>query len=511
MDDNRIRSIVIVGGGTAGWMAAAAMANKFIANRHTKITVVESDTIGTVGVGEATVPQFREFLKRLKIDELDFIKRTKATFKLAVGFEGWAGEGSLFFHPFAEHGVPILGTPFQHHWVKLRKDGRADEIDRYCLASEMARAGKFAMPRPADKPATLLFNYAFHFDASACASYLKSWSQTAGVKRVEGIVQNVRQHAESGDVEAVELEGGRVVAGDLFIDCSGFRGLLIEETLKTGYDDWRQWLPCDRALAVQTELVEEPTSYTRSIAARAGWQWRIPLQHRAGNGYVYCSDFISDDEAASQLRSDVRGPLLGEPRALSFTTGMRRKIWNKNVYALGLASGFMEPLESTSIYLIQKGISALLNNFPTRRSNVALQEEVNLRNRQPQEHVRDFLILHYYLNKRVGEPFWDQCRAMEIPDSLASVITLFKATGRVHQEHTDFFRWSSWLAMFAGFGVVPDYYHPSVDDIDTDTLAKELEGFAAGVASTVASAPKHQDFLVRNGVTEAGNTAALAS
>ena len=511
MDDNRIRSIVIVGGGTAGWMAAAALANKFIANRHTKIIVVESDSIGTVGVGEATVPQFREFLKRLKIDELDFIKRTKATFKLAVGFEGWAGEGSLFFHPFAEHGVPILGTPFQHHWVKLRAAGRADVIDRYCLASEMARAGKFATPRPADKSATLLFNYAFHFDASACAAYLKSWSQTAGVKRVEGIVQQVRRNAETGDVEAVELEGGRSIAGDLFIDCSGFRGLLIEETLQTGYEEWRKWLPCDRAVAVQSDLVEEPSSYTRSIAARAGWQWRIPLQHRAGNGYVYCSHFINDDQAAEQLRKDVKGVLLGEPRALKFTTGMRRKIWNRNVYALGLASGFMEPLESTSIYLIQKGISALLHNFPTRRRNVALQEEVNFRNRQHQEHIRDFLILHYYLNKRFGEPFWDHCRTMEIPDSLARAIDLFKATGRVHQEHTDFFRWSSWLAMFAGFEVVPDYYHPSVDDIPTETLVAELDGLANGIASAVANAPSHRQFLVRNGATEGEDLGASVS
>ncbi|HEU4691617.1 MAG TPA: tryptophan halogenase family protein, partial [Vicinamibacterales bacterium] len=289
MADNRLKSIVVVGGGTAGWMAAAALIDRFGANRHTRVTLVESPDIGTVGVGEATVPHIREFLKQLKINEVDFVKRTSGTFKLAIGFEGWAGEGSQFFHPFSEHGVPLLGTSFQHYWVKLRSMGWADDIDRYVLSSELARAGKFAVPKQGADKSFLFFNYALHFDATLGARYLRSWSVTAGVKHVEGRVLRSRLHPESGYIEALELDGGRELAGDLFIDCSGFQGLLIEQALETGYEDWTHWLPCDRAIAMPCESRSPPTSYTRSIASKAGWQWRIPLQHRVGNGYVFCS------------------------------------------------------------------------------------------------------------------------------------------------------------------------------------------------------------------------------
>jgi tryptophan 7-halogenase len=511
MSDNRLASIVIVGGGTAGWMAAAALINKFGGNRHTKITVVESDAIGTVGVGEATVPQIRDFLKQLKINEIDFVRRTNATFKLAIGFDGWAGDGTLFFHPFAEHGVPIMGTPFQHHWAKLRTTGEAEELDRYCVGSELARAGKFALPKPNDGGKSFLFNYALHFDASLAAAYLRSWAMTVGVKRVEGRITRAVQNGESGDVEALELEGERRVEGDFFIDCSGFRGLLIEETLQTGYDSWRHWLACDRALAAPCESKLAPMAYTRSLACDAGWQWRIPLQHRVGNGYVYCSDFISDERAADELIANLEGPALADPRLLTFETGMRRKMWNKNVYCLGLASGFLEPLESTSIYLVQWGLSALIANFPTRASNRALAEEVNRLSRQHWEHVRDFIILHYYLNKREGRPFWDECRAMSVPDSLSEVVGLFRETGRVRQEHRDFFRWPSWLALFAGFGVLPKYYHPAVDDLDEDVLASELANLAAGVREAVAGAPDHGAFIAKNCAAPISAKAAGAS
>ncbi len=498
MADNRLRSIVIVGGGTAGWMAAAALIERFAANRHTRITLVESPEIGTVGVGEATVPHMRDFLKRLKINEVDFVKRTSATFKLAIGFEGWAGEGTQFFHPFSEHGVPLLGTSFQHFWVKARQLGKAEPIDRYVLSSELARAGKFAVPKGGAGKGFMFFNYALHFDATLVARYLKSWSMTAGVKHLEGRVGNVRLNGETGNVVALELEGERVIAGDLFIDCSGFQGLLIEKALSTGYDDWTRWLPCDRAVAMPCESRLAPASYTRSIASKGGWQWRIPLQHRVGNGYVFCSRHLSEDEAMSTLKENVEGPALAEPRLLPFRTGIRRRIWNRNVFCLGLASGFLEPLESTSIYLVQRGLQYLLGSFPQAVPNLALQENVNQRNRAHWDHIRDFIVLHYKLNKREGEPFWDECRHMAVPDSLTETIELFRQTGRLRQEAIEFFRASSWLAMFAGFGILPRYYSPLVDDVPEADVITELQNMSAGIASAVAAAPTHEEFIRAN-------------
>jgi tryptophan halogenase len=510
MADHRIQSVVIVGGGTAGWMAAAALIERFSATRHTRVTLVESPQIGTVGVGEATVPHIRDFLKHLRINEVDFVKRTAGTFKLAIGFEGWAGEGSRFFHPFSEHGAPLLGTSFQHFWVKARQLDKAAAIDAYTLSSRLAQAGKFAVPRGGAGAGMMSFNYALHFDATLVARYLKSWSITAGVKHIEGRVLNTRLDADSGFIEALDLDGGRSVEGDLFIDCSGFQGLLIEKALATGYDDWTQWLPCDRAVAMPCESRVAPPAYTRSIASRAGWQWRIPLQHRVGNGYVYCSRHLSDDEAAATLRAQVEGPALAEPRLLPFRTGARRKIWNRNVFALGLASGFLEPLESTSIYLVQRGLQYLLGSFPRAEHNPALQDNVNARNRAHWEHIRDFIVLHYKLNQREGEPFWDECRRMPIPDSLAQTIELFRETGRFSRDAVEFFRASSWLSMFAGFGVMPRYYSPAVDEVPEAQLLRELENMAAGIVTAVAGAPTHQQFLAANCAMPMPGEAAVA-
>jgi tryptophan halogenase len=510
MTDNRIKSVVVVGGGTAGWMAAAALIARFSPQRHTTITLIDSPEIATVGVGEATVPHFRDFLKHLKINEADFVRRTAGTFKLAIGFEGWAGEGTRFFHPFSEHGMPLLGTSFQHYWVKARQLGAAEDIDRYVLSSELARAGKFAVPKPGAGPGFLFFNYALHFDATMVARYLRSWSITSGVRHVEGRVVDVRLDGASGDVTSLQLDGGRSIQGDLFIDCSGFQGLLIEKALQTGYDDWTHWLPCDRAVAMPCESRSPPASYTRSIASRAGWQWRIPLQHRVGNGYVFCSRYLSGDEAMSTLQASVEGPALAEPRLLPFRTGIRKKIWNRNVFCLGLASGFMEPLESTSIYLVQRGLQYLLGSFPQAVPNPALRENVNRRNRAHWEHIRDFIVLHYKLNRREGEPFWDECRHMSIPDSLTETITLFRETGRFGAEAIEFFRASSWLAMFAGLGVLPNYYSPAVDDIPEAELLRELENMAAGIAATTSGAPSHLDFIRANCASPA-STRSLSS
>ena len=498
MADNRIKSVVIVGGGTAGWMAAAALIDRFGPQRHTRITLVDSPEFGAVDPDEATLPHFRDFLQRLKINEVDFIQRTSATFKLAAGFEGWAGEGSRFFHPFSEHGVPLLGTSFQHWWVKGRQLGKAQPIDRYVLSSELARAGKFGVPTGDPASGCLFFNYALHFDAHLVARYLQSWSVLAGVKHVQGKVQSVELDGETGDVDCLRLDGDREVAGDLFIDCTGFKGLLIEEALETGYDDWTQWLPCDRAVAMPAANSGPPPSQTRSIASRAGWQWHIPLQHRAGNGHVFCSRYLSDDEAMATLSREVAGRALAEPRLLPLRTGVRRKIWNRNVFCLGAASGFLEPLESTGIYLVQRGLEFLSGSFPQSRSNPALQEHVNRTNREHWEHIRDFLVLHYKLNQREGEPFWDECRRMPIPDSLAESMSLFRTTGRFTQPANGFFLPSSWLSLYAGFGVLPDYYSPAVDDVPEEQLVAELDNMAAGISGVVARAVTHEQFLRAN-------------
>lgn len=497
MNDLRLKTIVIVGGGTSGWMAAASLARKFAGNRYSRIIVVDSSHIGTVGVGEATVPTIRAYLDSLKINEIDFISRCNATFKLAIGFEGWAGENSRFYHPFAEHGVPINGVPFHHLWTRLKKSGLAAPIDSYCLGSQLANRMRFALPLK-DKNGELLFNYAYHFDAALVAAYLKSWAVTHGVKHIDAHIKGVNQDAVTGDVTGLVLDDGREITADFFIDCSGFQGLLIENALKTGYDDWSRWLPCDRAVALPCESRLEPAPYTRSLACEAGWQWRIPLQHRVGNGYVYCSGAISDERALEQLVNKLEGPAIAEPKIIPFVTGMRRNIWTRNVFALGLASGFLEPLESTSLYMVQTSIQSLINNFPTRNDNPRLRDEVNRRNREHQEHLRDFIILHYALNKRYGEAFWDQCRAMALPDSLSEQIELFRHTGRIKAGASDFFRFSSWVSMFAGFGIVPEYYHPSADDFALESLADEFNSMNQGIEAAVSGALTHSAFLAKN-------------
>ena len=500
--DTRISSVVIVGGGTAGWMTAASLAARIGMSGHTRITLVESDQIGTIGVGEATVPALVDYLRKLEIDETDFITKTNATFKLAIGFQDWAGKESLFFHPFADIGVPIAKVPFQTLWTKMRQLGRAGSVDDYNLGSQLAMAGKFAVPVKNPTTGSSMFNYALHFDANLAARYLSSWARIKGVERIEGKVASVRQDPESGFVQALELEDGSEVQGDLFVDCTGFRGLLIEQLLKTGYEDWGHWLPCDRAVAMPCASSGPPPSYTRALAKKAGWQWRIPLQHRVGNGHVYSSDYVSDEEAVAMLEAELGGEALGDPLQLRFRTGVRKKFWNKNVYAIGLSAGFLEPLESTGIYLIQTGISLLLSNFPSKVHNQLLQDEVNAGQRHHWERIRDFIILHYWKNGRAGEPFWDACRAMEVPDELAYMTRLYAGTGRLKLEESDFFQSSSWHYLYTGFGIVPERYHPSADDFDEDALATELRNMAAGMADAAQRSPMHGDFIAQNCAAE---------
>jgi tryptophan 7-halogenase len=495
--DTRIQSIVILGGGTAGWMAAAAIANRF-ANNPIQITLIESADIGTIGVGEATVPFIKEFLKSLNIDEIDFIQATKATYKLGISFDGWKHQGHSFLHPFAGYGARIDNIPFHHFWIKMMQLNKAQELDTYCLSSQIARAHKFALPKPNQDVELSSFNYAFHFDATLFAKYLSNYAKKLGVKRIEATVQNVMQNETSGFIKSLGLSNDQTIEGELFIDCSGFKGLLIEETLKTGYESWNQWLPCDRAVAMPCESDGEPAPYTRSLACEAGWQWRIQLQKRTGNGYVYSSNHISDEQAIEQLRRNLEGKPLAPPTLMRFVTGMRAKSWNKNVYAIGLSSGFLEPLESTSIYMIQESINLLIDNFPNNNWHSQLMDETNKVLRIRQEKLRDFIILHYYLNERQGENFWDACRNMSIPATLVEQIELFKHTAQISITPWDFFRTNSWLAMFAGFNRIPDYYHPFVDNFDETLLEKELDAISTGITNAITGLPTHQQFIQKN-------------
>ncbi|MCK7593307.1 tryptophan halogenase family protein [Pseudomarimonas salicorniae] len=493
MDNQAIRKLVIVGGGTAGWMTAAALAKLF--DGRLEIELVESEQIGIVGVGEATIPQIRLYNATLGIDENEFVRETQGSFKLGIEFADWTRKGHAYLHAFGNVGGRDLGlVPFYHYWYKLHQAGEAGDLGDYTFNTVAARRNRFMRgAKVQNSPLSNVF-HAFHFDASLYAGFLRRFAEARGVRRTEGKVVDVELDGESGFIRAVRLEGGARIEGELFVDCSGFRGLLIEEALKTGYHDWRHWLPCDRALAVPCESVTPITPYTRSTAREAGWQWRIPLQHRTGNGLVYCSDFISDDEAAATLLGNLDGRPLAEPRPLRFVTGMRRKFWQRNCVAIGLASGFMEPLESTSIHFIQSSISKLIAFFPDRSFN---QADIDSFNRQVQfefERSRDFLILHYWATER-EEPFWQHCREIDLPDSLREKIELFRSAGRVFREHEELFTESSWVQVFFGQNVLPRRYHPMVDLIPKDEIRRMVEGVKGVLERSAEVMPQHDDFI----------------
>jgi len=496
---DRIKQVVVVGGGSAGWMAAAALATYL--GRQASVRLVESEEIGIVGVGEASVPHMRLFNgQTLGIDEAEFVRRTQGTVKLGIDFQDWARVGDRYCHGFGVIGRSMGPLPFHQFWLKLHLAGRAAPIGDYSAQTVMAPRGKFAPGDRAAPPGSPLADiaYAYHFDAGLYARYLRELAERRGVRRVEGRIVGVNQRAADGFVESVRLESGELVAGELFVDCSGFRGLLIEQTLQTGYVDWTHWLPCDRAMAVPCERVDPITPYTRSTARAAGWQWRIPLQHRTGNGYVYSSRHLSDDEAAATLLANLDGAPLGEPRALRFTTGMRRKFWNRNVVALGLAAGFLEPLESTSIYLAQSGIARLLSLFPGRDFSPLLSERFNRESTFEYERVRDFLILHYHATERDDTPFWDQCRTMAIPDGLRETLALFRADGRYFRNGEDFFALPSWVQVMLGQRIVPRGYHAIVDDMPEDRLVDYVEGTRRQIAGAVDAMPTHADWINRH-------------
>lgn len=493
-NDRRLRSIVIVGGGSAGWMTAAALVNA--APKGCPITLIESEDIGTVGVGEATIPPIRLFNQMLGIPESEFVRRTKGSFKLGIQFVDWSESGSRYFHPFGTYGRAFDTVAVHHYWLQAFRDGKAAVLDDYCMAWVAASQGRFAPPAADPRNVLSTYDYAYHFDAGLYANYLREYAEARGVTRIEGRVAHVHQNGESGFVESVSLEDGRTFGGDFFVDCSGFRGLLIEGALATGYEDWSHWLPCDRAVAVPCARAGEFSPYTRSRARSAGWQWRIPLQHRTGNGYVYCSTHLSDDAAAADLLGNIDGAALAPPRFLKFVTGRRRKLWNKNVVAIGLSSGFLEPLESTSLHLIQAAISKLLALFPDRDFDPLVADEFNRISANETERIRDFLILHYHLNRRNDGELWRHCATMAVPDALSEKIEHFRRYGRLVQREYDLFGPASWLAVHVGQGNVPCQPDPLIRHRGVDGV-EWLGKLRAAFAAASRQLPMHQQYIDR--------------
>ena len=496
MESRNIRRVAIVGGGSAGWMAAAALANTL--RGGCRVELVESEEIGIVGVGEATIPPIKLFNQSLGIEEAEFIRATQGSFKLGIEFVDWARIGHRYFHPFGTFGADFDGVPLHHFWLRERQRGDATPLDDYSMAWAAASRGRFAPPMRDPQRIQSTFDYAYHFDAGLYGRYLRTYAEARGVVRTEGKVVDVALRGEDGFVERLTLEDGRTVEADLFVDCSGFRGLIIEQALETGYEDWTRWLPCDRAVAVPCALGGRFSPYTRSTAREAGWQWRIPLQHRIGNGYVYSSAHIGDEEARETLLSNLDGEVVGEPRLLRFVTGRRRRFWNGNCVALGLAAGFMEPLESTSLHLVQSGITRLLALWPDRDFDPLAQAEYNRITTEEYERIRDFLILHYRLTERDDSELWRYCAAMEVPETLQYRIDHFRRYGRLVSPGLELFQNASWLAVHVGQLNWPERYDPLADERSHVDAAAILEGIRRAAVEAAEAMPGHAAFIQRH-------------
>lgn len=487
MNDQPKLRIVIAGGGTAGWMTAAALAGTL--GDAIELTLVESDAIGTIGVGESTIPPIVLFNRLLGINEADFMRATQATFKLGIKFENWKDVGESYFHSFGTTGKDHWSAGFQHFWMHGLKQGHAHSYDDYCMELKAALAGKFAH-LPEDR-----MNYAYQLDSGLYAAFLRKRAEANGVVRIEGRIEAVELDGESGNIAALQLDGARRIAGDLFVDCTGFRALLIEGALHAGFDDWTHYLPCDSAIAVQTASVRPPVPYTRAIAHDAGWQWRIPLQHRQGNGIVYCSRHLSHEAALERLLGSVEGEVLTKPNHIRYVTGVRRKQWHRNCVAVGLSGGFMEPLESTSIHLIQRAVLRLIRMLPAGPVSARDIDEFNDQQFTDMEQIRDFLILHYKVTERRDSAFWRHCASMAIPPSLAHKIELFRETGRVFRKNEELFVENSWVQVMMGQGIMPGAYHPIAGKLRPDELEHFLSMLRESVARTVAGLPDHQSYI----------------
>ena len=494
-EDRRLRSIAIVGGGTAGWVAASILA-RALPGYGCAITVIESPDIATVGVGEATIPPFIDLLRFLDINEADFVRQTGSTYKLGIKFTDWGRVGESYWHPFGAFGTAINRRPFHQAWLKAKAEGLAPHFNDFSLCAALGDAGKFRFPDPRVNGPEAGLRYALHFDAGLVARYLRAYAEHIGVKRLERTVSGATQRDDGFIDELVFSDGSRLQA-DLYIDCSGFRGLLIEQTLKTGYLDWSSWLPCDRAVALQTELSGPRPPYTEASARSAGWRWRIPLQHRVGNGHVYSSAHMSDEAALADLLGQVSGKPLTDPRVLKFTAGRRKQFWNRNCIALGLASGFLEPLESTSIHLAMSGAYNLLEHFPDRDFDPSLIADYNAELIDEIEHVRDFIILHYCATRRDDSPLWAHCQSMALPDSLADRMALYRAAGRIPQRPGELFTDLSWFYIYEGLGVAPRRHDPLMDVVSRDQLAQILGRLAGANASALRGAPSHDSYFAQ--------------
>ena len=487
MNDRRKQRIVVAGGGTAGWMTAAALARTL--GDAIELMLVESDAIGTIGVGESTIPPMALFNRLLGISEADFMRATKATFKLGIKFENWKDIGHSYFHSFGTTGTDHWSAGFQHFWLHGQTRGHHHSYDDYCLELKAALDGKFAH-LPEER-----MNYAYQLDSSLYAAFLRKIAESEGAKRIEGRIAEVELNNETGDIAALHLDGDRRIEGDLFIDCTGFRALLIEGALHTGFDDWTHYLPCDSAIAMQTASVRAPVPYTRAIAHDAGWQWRIPLQHRQGNGIVYCSHYLDKDAALDRIRGSIEGQVLTEPNFIRYTTGVRRKQWNRNCVAVGLSGGFMEPLESTSIHLIQRAVLRLIRMLPGGPVSERDIAEFNDQQFADMDQIRDFLILHYKVTERRDSPFWRHCADLPLPASLEQKIELFRETGRVFRRNEELFVENSWVQVMMGQGITPKSYHPVATKLSAEELDTFLGAQREAVARTVAGLPDHQSYI----------------
>jgi tryptophan halogenase len=483
------RRVVIAGGGTAGWLTAAALVAQL--GPLIDVTLVESDEIGIVGVGESTIPTTRAFHGLIGVDEAAFVRATNATFKLGISFEDWDRIGTRYFHPFGSVGRAVALADFQHFWLESRQRGNTADYTDYSLEAAAAKAERFA---PGGDPAPA---YAYHLDATTYARFLRAHAEPAGARRVEGRIERVETDAQTGAIAALVLASGERIAGDLFIDCTGFRALLTGDALATEFDDWGEWLATDRALAVQTEAVGPPVPYTRAIAHGAGWRWRIPLQHRVGNGLVFASAFMGEDEARATLLGALEGAPLFEPRLIRYRTGMRRRAWNRNCIALGLAAGFIEPLESTSIHLVMSAVTRLIQSFPFDDHDDALRDRFNTQARAEWEHVRDFIILHYALTRRDDTPFWQRCARMPLPETLASRIALFRESAAAYQAQDELFRIDSWVSVMLGQGIVPASHHRIAAVLPPDAMRGAFADLSGGIARAVAAMPSHVETLSR--------------
>ncbi|WP_230480868.1 tryptophan halogenase family protein [Sphingomonas sp. Leaf21] len=484
-----IDHVVIVGGGTAGWMMAAA-AGRYLDNGSRRITLIESDAIGTVGVGEATIPSILNFNALLGIDEAEFLRATQGSFKLGIEFDGWHRPDSHYIHPFGHYGRDIQGLNFHQLWLKMRHEAGVGPIGDYSSSTVAMERAVFGKPQSDPRSPLSGLAYAYHFDAGLYAAFLRRRAEADGVARVEGRIVDVERDA-GGDIAAVRLEDGSRIAGDLFVDCSGFRSLLLGQTLGVKFEDWSHWLPCDRAIAVPTKRTEPLLPYTRATAHEAGWQWRIPLQHRTGNGVVYASRFMDDNAAEALLLSRLDAAPTAAPRRLSFTAGCRTRLWERNVVVLGLAGGFLEPLESTSIHLIQQGISKLFALFPDKRISSVERDEYNRQMGDNYRAIRDFIILHYHATARDDSPFWNHVRTMPLPETLSRKIALFREKGRIFRYEDELFATPSWVAVLLGQGVTPEGYDPVIDALDDDRVLSALRQMRQATAAAVAALPPH--------------------